>query len=92
MATSVQTVHTSSDVLRVSDLAIDSIRGLLARFQLEIVLLAHDAVIVGSFWGEPEAGLVGCTPMQAVTISRSPLSATCRLNWPRACPASPANG
>jgi hypothetical protein len=59
MATSVQTAHTNSDVLRVSDLAIDSIRGLLARFQLEIVLLAHDAVIVGSYWGEPEAGLVG---------------------------------
>jgi hypothetical protein len=59
MATCVQTVHTSFDVLRVSDLAIDSIRGLLARFQLEIVLLAHDAVIVGSYWGEPEAGLVG---------------------------------
>ncbi len=59
MLTSAQTVHTNSDVLRVSDLAIDSIRGLLARFQLEIVLLAHDAVIDGSYWGEPEAGLVG---------------------------------
>ena len=54
-----QTLHTTADVLRVSDLAIDSIRGLLARFQLELVLLAHDAVIAGSYWGEPEAGLVG---------------------------------
>lgn len=59
MVTSVQTVHTSCDVLRVSELATDSIAGLLARFQLELVLLAHDAVIVGSYWGEPEAGLVG---------------------------------
>lgn len=54
-----QTLHTTADVLRVSDLAIDSIRSLLARFQLELVLLAHDAVIAGSYWGEPEAGLVG---------------------------------
>ncbi len=59
MAASVQTVHTHSDLLRVSDFAIDSIAGLLARFQLELVLLAHDAVIVGSYWGDPEAGLIG---------------------------------
>lgn len=59
MTNNVQTLHTTADVLRVSDLAIDSIRGLLARFQLELVLLAHDAVIAGSYWGEPEAGLVG---------------------------------
>jgi hypothetical protein len=59
MANSAPTLHNPSDVLRVSDLAIESIARLLARFQLELVLLAHDAVIAGSYWGEPEAGLVG---------------------------------
>ncbi len=59
MATSVQVLPTTAEVLRVSDLAVDSITGLLDRFQLKLVLLAYDADIVGSYWGEPEAGLVG---------------------------------
>jgi hypothetical protein len=46
-------------VLRVCDVAPDEIQQLLARFQLELVLLPPDAVIAGSYWGEPEAGLVG---------------------------------
>lgn len=33
--------------------------GLLARYGIEVVELATDAAIPGSYWGESEAGLVG---------------------------------
>ncbi len=46
-------------VLRVCDMAIDELQEMLARFMLKLVLLPPDAVIAGSYWGEPEAGLVG---------------------------------
>jgi hypothetical protein len=78
VANSVQTLHTTVDVLRISDLAIDSIRDLLARFQLELVLLARDAVIAGSYWGEPEAGLVGdCVYVRPDTPLHSLLHEAC---------------
>ncbi len=34
---------------------------LLARYGLNLVLVPDDAAIPGSYWGEPEAGLVGYT-------------------------------
>jgi hypothetical protein len=78
MATSVQAVKTTSDMLRVADLPIDSITQLLARFQLELVLLPHDAVIVGSYWGEPEAGLVdNCVYVRSDTPLHSLLHEAC---------------
>lgn len=59
MATSLQPAPGSPDVLRVSDFEFDAMAVLLARYRLELVLLADDAAIVGSYWGEPEAGLAG---------------------------------
>lgn len=51
----------SDDVLRLSDIAFDDIAALLARFGLELVLVDADAPIPGSYWGEPEAGVIGTT-------------------------------
>jgi len=42
-----------------SDLGLDPLRRLLGAFGLEVVLVPKDAAIPGSYWGEPEAGLVG---------------------------------
>lgn len=47
------------DVLRVSDTGYELLAGLLARFGLELVLLPRSAPIIGSYWGEPEAGISG---------------------------------
>lgn len=38
---------------------LEPLRELLAPFGLELHLLAPDAPIPGSYWGEPEAGLIG---------------------------------
>ena len=34
------------------------LRALLARYGLQVIELPHNASILGSYWGEPEAGLV----------------------------------
>jgi hypothetical protein len=47
-----------SDVLRVSDVEIDSLRALLEQFQLSLEIQAGGEDIKGSFWGESEAGIV----------------------------------
>lgn len=49
----------SKPVLRVADVRFARLSGLLARFGLSLHLLDDDAPITGSFWGEPEAGVVG---------------------------------
>jgi hypothetical protein len=51
----------SSNVLLLRDIAIADVAALLARYGLQLQLVADDAPIPGSFWGEPEAGLVGHT-------------------------------
>jgi len=48
------------DVLRARDLPSGTLRALLARFGLSGIELPLDAEIPGSYWGESEAGLVGC--------------------------------
>jgi hypothetical protein len=48
-----------SPVLLLRDIAFDDVAGLLARFGLRLERVADDAPIPGSYWGEPEAGLVG---------------------------------
>ncbi len=50
-----------SAVVRVSDIPIESIRELLGRFQLTFDVQADGEDITGSFWGEPEAGIVKTT-------------------------------
>ena len=49
----------SSDVLVLDDIAIADVAALLARYALELQLVDDDAPIPGSYWGEPEAGVVG---------------------------------
>lgn len=51
----------SNAVLRVADVRFSKLAQLLGRFGLSLRLLEDDATITGSFWGEPEAGIVGRT-------------------------------
>ena len=46
-------------VLTVADLRFHDLTRLLARHGLSLQLLDDGATITGSFWGEPEAGVVG---------------------------------
>ncbi len=49
----------TNPVLRVADIRLHKLTELLGRFGLSLELLDDDAVITGSYWGEPEAGIVG---------------------------------
>lgn len=46
-------------VLACRDLADAALEGLLGRYGLAVERVAEGAAIPGSYWGEPEAGLVG---------------------------------
>ena len=46
-------------VLRLRDIDPRSVAALLSRFGLQVSVLADDAEIPGSYWGECEAGLIG---------------------------------
>lgn len=48
-----------SRVLELRDIDLDAARGLLGRHGLELVLVPDGAPIPGSYWGEPEAGIIG---------------------------------
>lgn len=48
-------------VLRVRDIAAGALQALLERHGLQLAIVADGAAIPGSYWGEPEAGLVGET-------------------------------
>lgn len=48
-------------VTRLAQADVGAIRALLARHSLALELVADDAPIPGSYWGEPEAGIIGCT-------------------------------
>ena len=52
-------MHVTTPVLRVADVRFSKLTGLLGRFGLSLELLDDDAAITGSYWGEPEAGVVG---------------------------------
>ncbi len=45
-------------VLTVADVGLDSLRRLLGRRGLEVIIVPDGAAIPGSYWGESEAGLV----------------------------------
>ncbi|MEA9491265.1 hypothetical protein VDS11_21030 [Xanthomonas campestris pv. campestris] len=47
-------------VLCVGDIGLDAPAALLARYGLRLRHVDADAPIPGSFWGEPEAGIIGC--------------------------------
>jgi len=68
------------DVLRVGDLAFDDLAGLLSRHALELRQVEDGATIPGSFWGEPEAGVIGSTVYaRADTPVHSLLHEACHL-------------
>jgi hypothetical protein len=48
-------------MLRLIDIAAADVHALLARHALALVVVADDAAIPGSYWGEPEAGLIAHT-------------------------------
>ncbi len=50
-----------STVLRVSDIAIESLRALLDHFRLKLEVQASGEDIRGSYWGDSEAGVVATT-------------------------------
>ena len=47
--------------LLLRDISAADVSALLARYGLRLELVADGEPIPGSYWGEPEAGLVGCT-------------------------------
>ncbi|MCC8535896.1 hypothetical protein ACDH70_05985 [Xanthomonas axonopodis pv. poinsettiicola] len=54
------TAPEASGVLCVADIGLDAPAALLARYGLRLHRVATGAPIPGSFWGEPEAGIIGC--------------------------------
>ncbi|RZA37179.1 MAG: hypothetical protein EOP92_01770, partial [Lysobacteraceae bacterium] len=54
-------IDADPDVLRVGQLPLDAIQALLARHDLQLGLVADGSPIPGSFWGDPEAGVIGST-------------------------------
>ena len=55
---------TASDpiqVLCLNDIALQDVHALLARYHLNLHMVADNAPIPGTFWGEPEAGMIGST-------------------------------
>ena len=51
----------AATVLRVDDVDFGELSALCERFGVRLSKLPPGAAIDGSFWGEPEAGIVGCT-------------------------------
>jgi len=51
----------AGEVLRLSNLTPGAIEALLARYGLRLVVEPDGQPITGSFWGDEEAGIVGCT-------------------------------
>lgn len=52
---------TIASVLLLRDIAIGDVATLLARYGLHLQLVPDGAPIPGSYWGEPEAGIIGAT-------------------------------
>lgn len=48
-----------ADVLKVTDVGVDVVTGLLERYGMECIELGAGETIPGSYWGDSEAGLVG---------------------------------
>lgn len=53
------TSQNTSAMLTLADIDLPSVSALLARYGLTLVRVADGAQIPGSFWGEPEAGVIG---------------------------------
>jgi hypothetical protein len=51
-------IEPSADVLRLADTGFEAPAALLAQHGLELVRVEDDRPIPGSYWGEPEAGVI----------------------------------
>ena len=70
----------SNPVLTVADVRFSVLAKLLARFGLSLRLLDPDEPITGSFWGEPEAGVVKrCVYVRPDTPVHSLLHEACHV-------------
>lgn len=84
-------------VLAIADVQLASIETLLARYHLSLHLQADDDDIIGSFWGDSEAGVVGCAVyVRDDTPVHSLLHETCHIicmsEERRACLETDAGG
>jgi len=84
-------------VLTIADVQLASIEALLARYHLSLHLQADDDDIIGSFWGDSEAGVVGrAVYVRADTPIHSLLHETCHIicmtEERRACLETDAGG
>lgn len=67
-------------VLRLADVDLSSLAALLGEHHLQLVAVADGASIPGSFWGEPEAGVIGnCVYARVDTPVHSLLHEACHL-------------
>jgi len=67
-------------LLRLADIDGGAARELLAQYGLDLERVADDAPIPGSYWGEPEAGVIGSTVYaRADTPVHSLLHEACHL-------------
>lgn len=68
------------EVLQVNDLPLADLHSLLARYALQLQLVPNDTPIPGSFWGDPEAGVIGSTVyVRSDTPVHSLLHEACHL-------------
>lgn len=69
-----------ADVLRLRDVDAGALAGLLAGHGLRLVPVADGQAIPGSYWGDDEAGLIGCAVhARADTPVHSILHEACHL-------------
>ncbi len=69
-----------NDVLRIADIGFEPCEELLARYGLQLIRVDDGAPIPGTYWGEPEAGVIGCEVYaRADTPLHSLLHETCHL-------------
>jgi hypothetical protein len=67
-------------VLRVADIELEPARQLLARHGLQLELVPDNTAIPGSYWGDPEAGIIGNRVfVRGDTPAHSMLHETCHL-------------
>jgi hypothetical protein len=74
------TAAPGATVVRSSDIGFEAPSALLARHGLELVRVADNAAIPGSYWGEPEAGVIASRVYaRADTPMHSLLHEACHL-------------
>ena len=78
--TSLDTPASEPVVTRLADIDFDAAAALLARHGLRLHRVADAALIPGSYWGEPEAGIIGCdVHVRGDTPVHSMLHEACHL-------------